>query len=324
MKAGCSDVTRFCGVTKSVGRNGTSSQIWEAALSNILVTGASGFIGTRLCTLLRERGDRAFAASKEISQNFDSCPFDLADANLIQTAVERADPDVIIHLAALGTVTGTDPKAYYDINALGTERLLDAMDKLGRRTRFILVSTAGVYGNQDASVLSEEMSPLPVHHYGFSKFIAERLTHMAADRHDITIVRPFNVIGKGQRGNFIVPKLVDHFHRRAPVVKLGNIDVTRDYINLDAACSVLIEAIDTPQTFNEVINLCSGRETSLRELIQHLTDITGHTIEIETVPQFTRANEVWHLVGSAVKLDRLLPNRLAPLPVREVLEEIVG
>lgn len=292
-------------------------------MSNIFVTGASGFIGARLCVLLRELGHTVFAASKEAATNPQDALFNLSDQESVTAAVQRANPDVIIHLAALGTVTGPDPKAYYDINALGTERLIKAMRSLGRRVRFILVSTAGVYGNQAAKVLSEEMAPLPVHHYGFSKFVAERLTLVVREHHDVTIVRPFNVIGRGQRGDFIVPKLVDHFVRRAPVVRLGNIDVTRDYINLDAACSVLIEAIGAERTFGEVINLCSGRPTSLRELITHLGELTGHDIEVEVAQEFTRSNEVWHLVGSTEKLDRLLPNRVAPLSVRDALKEIL-
>ncbi|TIW87753.1 MAG: NAD(P)-dependent oxidoreductase, partial [Mesorhizobium sp.] len=245
-------------------------------VSKILVTGASGFIGTRLCMLLREQGHTVFGASSG-AESFPQGPaFSLENSEAVWAAVAHSDPDIVIHLAALATVTGNEASAYYEINALGTERLIKAVDRLGRRTRLICVSTAGVYGNQPSNVLSEDMPPLPVHHYGLSKFVAERLTLLAAERHDITIVRPFNVIGKGQRADFIVPKLVDHFVRRAPVVRLGNVDVIRDYINLEAACSILIEAIEASATFGEVVNLCSGRGTKLRELLGELTALTGH------------------------------------------------
>ncbi|TPK35956.1 NAD(P)-dependent oxidoreductase [Mesorhizobium sp. B2-5-4] len=292
-------------------------------VSKILVTGASGFIGTRLCTLLREQGHTVFGVSSGAEPYPQGPNFSLENSEAVWAAVAHADPDIVIHLAALATVTGNKASAYYEINALGSERLIKAVDHLGRRIRFIFVSTAGVYGNQPSNVLSEDMPPLPVHHYGLSKFVAERLTVLAAERHDITIVRPFNVIGSGQRADFIVPKLVDHFIRRAPVVRLGNVDVIRDYINLDAACSILIEAIGAPATFGEVVNLCSGRGTKLRELLENLTELTGHEIEIEAAPEFTRKNEVWHLVGSVEKLDRLLPNRLPPLPVRDVLAQML-
>lgn len=293
-------------------------------MSRILVTGASGFVGTRLCALLRARGETVFEASSGLASGGSEATFSLDDSETVRAAVADADPEVVIHLAALATVTGNQAGLYYETNTLGTERMIRAVDELGRRVRFIFVSTAGVYGNQPSNVLSEEMPPLPVHHYGLSKFAAERLVAMAGARHDVTIVRPFNIIGRGQRPTFIVPKLVDHFRRRAPVVRLGNVDVIRDYIDLDAACSALIEAIRAPATFGEILNLCSGHGTTLRELIETLGALSDHSIEIEMAPEFARKNEVWHLVGSVAKLDRLLPGRQPPLPVRDVLADMLA
>ncbi len=217
---------------------------------------------------------------------------------------------------------------YYESNVLATENLFAAINEMGIRCRVLFVSTAGVYGNQATNVLNEELRPLPVSHYGLSKFVCERLASILGSAHDVTIARPFNVIGPGQNADFLVPKLIHHFAHRKPRILLGNLDPVRDYIDVAACCDALAGLLTKDEAIGETVNICSGQGSSVREMLSHLRELSGHDIEAVVSPDFVRKNEVWSLLGCARKLDSLLPNRYRGAPLRTILsamlDEAVG
>ncbi|WP_186037374.1 NAD-dependent epimerase/dehydratase family protein [Burkholderia gladioli] len=286
-------------------------------MASILITGISGFIGRYLASHLRAQGHEVLGTTMRGMDAQLVC--DLRERDQIDTVLRDTDPDVVIHLAALSSVTEGRTLQYYETNLIGTENLLLGLDAIGRRRRVIFVSTAGVYGNQPTNVLSEGLAPLPVSHYGISKYAAERLVLNFGERHDITITRPFNVIGVGQNGNFVVPKLVRHFAERAASIRLGRLDPVRDYIDVQSTCDIFARLIDEPKSFGEIVNICSGRGTSVRELLDILIRVSGHELEVISAPEFIRSNEVFSLLGDTTRLDALLPARQALLPVEDVI-----
>lgn len=286
-------------------------------MASVLITGVSGFIGRHLSELLVSRGHSVAGTTMRGMDGHHVC--DLRDRDQVQAVMEAVDPDVVLHLAALSSVTDGKSIEYYETNLIGTENVLQSLDAIGRRRRLIFVSTAGVYGNQPTNVLHEDLAPLPVSHYGISKFACERLVMNSSDRHDVTLARPFNVIGVGQNGNFVVPKLVRHFATRAPSIRLGRLEPVRDYIDVQSCCDILMRLIDEPRSHGQVLNVCSGRGTSVQQLLDILVEISGHRPEIVQAPEFIRANEVFSLLGSTAKLDALLLNRQALMPVEAVV-----
>lgn len=291
-------------------------------MSRILLTGGSGFIGNRLSEVLQARGyDVTRTSSAQTSEGLVQC--DLRDSEAVSRVVRDANPDIVIHCAAISSVTSNRGLDYYATNVIGTENLLTAITNLKQRVRFLFASTAGVYGNQSAAFLSEDMHALPVHHYGVSKFACEQIIRNFVDRLDFTIVRPFNIIGAAQTKTFVVPKVVMAFARAQPRILLGNIDVFRDYIELETACTIFVELLENNASIGETVNLCSGRSTSLRDLIDIVQHIAGYEIEIEQAPHFTRSAEVWRLVGNRDKLDRLISDKIVFRPLRESLLDIL-
>lgn len=290
-------------------------------MASILVTGATGFIGRYLVRQLDELGHDVVGTTTRPSERWLTC--DLTDSDRVFEVIKLIKPEVVIHLAALSSVTQGETLEYYATNLVGTENLLQAIASLEFRCRLIFVSTAGVYGNQETGVLSEDMSPLPVSHYGISKYACERLVSNFSDRIDMTIVRPFNVIGVGQSGGFIVPKLVEHFAKGALSIRLGRLEPVRDYIDVYSCIDILIGLIWQPASIGEVVNLCSGKGISVQELLNIITEISGHKIDVISAPEYMRANEVFSLLGSVEKLNLLLPNRTLPRPINEVLKEML-
>jgi nucleoside-diphosphate-sugar epimerase len=286
-----------------------------------LVTGISGFFGSVLADCLALRGYEVFGTTTG-TPTPGHYPCDIRDPAQVQSVFERLAPDVVVHCAAISSVTSNPPLDYYETNVIGTENILNAATKLQKPIRFIFISTAGVYGNQKVELLDEGLAPLPVHHYGMSKFCAERLVLMRSDVLDSTIIRPFNIVGPGQHASFIAPKLVAAFASGQRQLKLGNIDVYRDYIDLDLACATVVELIGSARSHGEVVNLCTGVGTSLRELLAILQGIAGYEIEIVSAEEFTRKDEVWKLLGSREKLDRLLGHPLHYAPLDETLRRM--
>ncbi|MBN3724962.1 NAD-dependent epimerase/dehydratase family protein [Burkholderia sp. Ac-20379] len=286
-------------------------------MASILITGISGFIGRYLAKHLQSQGHDVIGTTMQGMDGQRVC--DLRDRDQLDAVLRDTDPDVVIHLAALSSVTEGKTLQYYETNLIGTENLLQGLDAIGRRRRLIFVSTAGVYGNQPTGVLSEDLTPLPVSHYGISKYAAERLVFNFSDRHDITVTRPFNVIGVGQNGNFVVPKLVRHFAERAASIRLGRLDPVRDYIDVHSTCDIFARLIGEPKAIGATVNICSGRGTSVRELLDILVRVSGHEMEVISAPEFIRANEVFSLLGDTTRLDALLPQRHALMPVEEVI-----
>jgi GDP-6-deoxy-D-talose 4-dehydrogenase len=291
-------------------------------MANIFITGISGFIGSELARQMALAGHTVTGSSfTGGSKNHFKC--DIRKPEEILAVIEGAQPEIVIHAAALSSVTLGRTMDYYESNVLGTENVIAAVNALGGRRRLVFISTAGVYGNQKEEVLTEDLPPLPVSHYGMSKLVCERMLANVADAHDITIIRPFNIIGAGQNKSFIVPKLVQHFAERKQSVRLGNLDPVRDYIDVQTCCNIIAQLTMAPAAYGETVNLCAGTGTSVRDLLAVLSDLTQHSIEVIPAPEFMRKSEVWRLLGGATKLHRLLPQQISPRPFKDVLAEML-
>jgi GDP-6-deoxy-D-talose 4-dehydrogenase len=292
-------------------------------LAKVFITGISGFIGSELARQMALE-DHLVKGSSLTARIKTHIKCDIRKSSEILAAIASADPDIIIHTAALSSVTRGQTMDYYETNVLGTENVISAVDALGGRRRLIFVSTAAVYGNQKVEVLTEDLRPLPVSHYGMSKLVCERMIANASENHDITIVRPFNILGPGQDVNFIVPKLVQHFFDRKLTIRLGHLDPVRDYIDVQSCCNMIAQLSLNPQAIGETVNLCSGRGTSVRALLSELSELTQHSIKVIAAPEFTRKFEVWRLLGGVEKLHTLLPHIVKLRPFREVLLEMLS
>ena len=146
---------------------------------------------------------------------------DLTEPEAVTAEVLRVAPDYVVHLAAISFVAHHDQLALYGVNVFGTLNLLEALARLPVSPRRVLIaSSANVYGNALVSPISEDMPPAPVNHYAASKLVMEHLARTYSDRLRIMIVRPFNYTGVGHSLDFLIPKLVDHFAKRAAQIEL--------------------------------------------------------------------------------------------------------
>jgi GDP-6-deoxy-D-talose 4-dehydrogenase len=165
-------------------------------MATIFITGITGFVGKELAKQFTFEGHSVFGSSFT-AEDKQSIKLDIRNFKEVFEAFQHIQPDIVIHSAALSSVTQGRTMEYYESNVLGTENVIDALNSLGGRRRLVFLSTAGVYGNQSAEILSEELNLKPVSHYGMSKLVCERMLANIINHHDVTIVRPFNIIGAG-------------------------------------------------------------------------------------------------------------------------------
>jgi len=190
--------------------------------------------------------------------------------------------DCVFHLAARVSVPESElyPREYNDVNVGGTVALTEAIRDAGVQ-RIVLASSATVYGPQPRQPVPESAWPHPQAPYAVSKLAAEHYIFALGELYKISTValRIFNAYGPGQRVPPVHAPVIPHFVRclqsGASLVIHGDGRQTRDFVYIDDVVDMLIAASDATNVDRKVINVGSGEETSLDELVQALSDITG-------------------------------------------------
>lgn len=284
-----------------------------------LITGIQGFTGRYMAAELEANGYEVIGLGSQPSDDAGYHQVDLGDAQGLRTLLAQLQPDVVVHLAALAFVGHGVADAFYQVNLIGTRNLLEAIAASGKTPECVLLaSSANVYGNASEGMLNEQNPTAPANDYAVSKLAMEHMARLWQPRLPIVITRPFNYTGVGQAENFLLPKIVSHFRRKAEVIELGNLDVWRDFSDVRALVSAyrgLIEAKPVGRT----VNVSSGVTYSLREVIEMCSDISGQSIRVEVNPAFVRANEVKTLCGDNRLLRTLVADWQTP-PLRHTLE----
>ncbi|WP_297840709.1 GDP-mannose 4,6-dehydratase [Pseudomonas sp.] len=284
-----------------------------------LITGIHGFTGRYMAEELQANGYEVIGLGSQSSEDENYHQVDLADGPALCSLLAQIQPDVVVHLAALAFVGHGAAEAFYQVNLIGTRNLLVAIADCGKELDCVLLaSSANVYGNASAGLLTESTPPSPANDYAVSKLAMEHMANLWQGRLPLVITRPFNYTGVGQADNFLLPKIVSHFRRKAEKIELGNLDVWRDFSDVRALVQAyrgLIEAKPLGQT----VNVSSGTAYSLREVIEMCKFSTGQDIQVEVNPAFVRANEVKTLCGDNSLLRSLLPGWKTP-----ALDETLG
>ncbi|AJQ97341.1 GDP-mannose 4,6-dehydratase [Gynuella sunshinyii] len=273
---------------------------------SILITGAKGFTGRHLRRHLEALGYDVYGTCFSTTNDAHLIQCDLLDEDEVNAVVQRLLPSYVIHLAAISFVGENNSELFYKVNILGTENLLKALAALKHKPqKVVIASSAAVYGNQNASVLDENMRSVPVNHYGISKLGTELLARTFFEQLDIIITRPFNYTGPGQPAHFLIPKIVQHFVEKKPVIELGNLHIYREFNDIRMVVDVY-ERLLKSGISSDIVNVCSGNLTSLLEVIEFMKRLTGHKIEVAVNPLFVRANEIERLSGSTQRLHSLV------------------
>jgi nucleoside-diphosphate-sugar epimerase len=297
-------------------------------MKRVLITGADGFTGRYLAPLLTAGGYTVHGMAPHLP----TAPVegvaqmhvvDLTDAASLVAAVGAARPEYVVHLGGISFVVG-DAEPMYQVNLLGTRKLLEALAALPEAPRAVLLaSSANVYGNSTEGVLDETTPPAPANDYAVSKLAMEHVARLYAARLPLIVCRPFNYTGVGQAESFLLPKIVAHVRRRAPSIELGNLDVARDFSDVRDVASIYAQLLEEPKAAGKTLNVCSGRAFTLREVLAMTEEVSGWPMELRVNADLMRSNEVKILLGSRARLDALLSTKRQGIPLRDTLRWMI-
>ena len=244
---------------------------------HVLVTGGAGFVGATLVRQLVERGHRI-----RVLDNYttgDPAHLDGVDAELVEgdirdeAALDKAlaDVDAVMHLAAAGSVVKSieDPVTNFDVNVLGTFRVLDAARRAGVE-RTVQASTGGALIGDATPPVNENSLPKPISPYGASKLAGEGYAHAFAKSYGLrTIALRFaNVYGPwSARKQGAMNVFFKALHTGEPLVIYGDGTSSRDYIHVDDISTALRLALEAPGIpGGTVLHVASGVETTISDL----------------------------------------------------------
>jgi GDP-4-dehydro-6-deoxy-D-mannose reductase len=248
-------------------------------MRRLLVTGLSGFVGPHV------RAALGSGVGSGWTLHAPEATYDLRLTASLDALLSTGPPDAVLHLAAQSFVPAafSDPRSTFEINFGGTLNLLEALKRAGFRGRFVYVSSGDVYGLVPETELpvSESRPPNPRNPYAVSKVAAEALCLQwsASEGLDAVIARPFNHIGPGQDERFVVASFARQVammraRLQAPTLDVGDVDVTRDFTDVDDVVRAYFALIERGRT-GEIYNVASGCEIVVRDLLLRLCRIGG-------------------------------------------------
>lgn len=284
---------------------------------SVLLTGAGGFIGSRLCERLVEEGAsvRAFVRytsraeigllellPAEIHEKIEIIRGDLRDNNAVEQAAEGTD--TIFHLGALISIpySYVHPVETVQTNVIGTLNILEACRKHG--SKLVHTSTSEVYGTALRVPIDEDHPLQGQSPYSASKIGADKLVesyYRSFDVPSITI-RPFNTYGPGQSNRAVIPTIITQA-LSGDVVRLGNLDAIRDFTYLDDTVEGFLLAGQVGLWDGETYNLGSGEEISIGSIAELIFKIMGKQPQIQVEQSRLRPekSEVLRLISGNQK-----------------------
>ena len=286
-----------------------------------LVTGGAGFLGAALANRLAAEGhqvhvldDLSNGDAARLDPRVGFTKGDTDNVPLLWSLLQNVD--CVYHLAARVSVPQSilHPREYARVNVGGTVSLMEAMRDTGVG-RVIFTSSGAVYGNQPRQPVREDDPPHPDDPYAVSKWSAEQYIRTIGDLWGLETValRVFNAYGPGQSLPVshapVVPRFLQQALTNGSIVIFGDGRQTRDYIYVDDVVAALVAAATAPGIDRAIINIGSGRETSIIDLIGHIEHATGRRANVIQNP--AKSGGVPHLAAEISRAQTLLGFRPA-------------
>lgn len=262
-----------------------------------LITGGLGFIGNELARQLLARGREVVIVDnrRRVAPRLaDLATVRVIEADLTDSAATRRAftglrPQNVFHLAAIHYIPecNADPALALRVNVEATQNVLDAALAAGAQ-HLLTASTGAIYADAP-DALAETARVAPVDIYGWSKVFAEELARWRAARDGtrVTVCRFFNNYGPRETNRHIIPEILDQL-RRGNELRLGTTNTRRDYIHTRDTAEALIRLSDLPPERERTVNIGTGVDASVDELVVLLGELLGRSLRVKHDPARVR------------------------------------
>ena len=266
----------------------------------VLVTGAEGFIGSHLAEELLTAGANVRALVHynpfgrwgwlhEHAGDIDIRAGDVRDAERVAQVAEGVD--VIFHLAALVGIPYSyeAPESYVQTNIMGTHNLLQAARRAGV-SRYVQTSTSEVYGSALRVPIDEDHPLQPQSPYSASKIGADMLAlsfHHAFEL-PVAVVRPFNTYGPRQSARAVIPAILGQIYAGSKEIEIGATSPKRDFNYVTDTAKGFIAIAECDRALGQVVNIGSGREIAIGDLIELMIEVSGRDVRTVRAPERIR------------------------------------
>ncbi|EPG1638995.1 GDP-mannose 4,6-dehydratase [Pseudomonas aeruginosa] len=308
-------------------------------MPRVLLTGANGFVGKILTQRLRDAGYHVTALSSSEPQLGHPADqqrvCDIRDAEGVRQAVAQVRPSHVIHLAAVSHVPTSfqDPLGTWQTNVMGSMNLLEAL-RLEAPEAFVLFSSSSeVYGAafKSGQEVDEYTRCQPLNPYAASKVAAESaFNEYFRQGLKGVIARPFNHIGAQQSPNFVTASFSRQIAlieagQQEPVLKVGNLEAKRDFLDVQDVCSAYLELLklaDSTQEYPRCMNIASGRSLKIREVLDTLLSLSQASIQVAQDPERLRPSDIPVAIGNSTALTRSTGWQ-PQIPLQQTLRELL-
>ena len=288
----------------------------------VMVTGATGFVGSHVVAGLTSGGIDVVAVSRNLEDQDNVVPTppvrsvagDLTDPGFVHELIGSTRPDIVLHLAAVTrpdrtevAVAGSSGLGGYGGTLQATSNLVEALIATSPTTRLVLLSSSAVYGQPASLPIDEQAEVRPVTAYGVSKAAQELVARRAhwAGALQVVVLRAFNLIGPGMPDNLLLGnvalQLIGGADGDHPMLEVGNLESRRDYLDVRDVAAALITVAAHPDP-PDLANVASGHSWSGKEVVDKMVAIGGRAVEIRQTSARRQANDVLEQIGDARRL----------------------
>lgn len=261
-------------------------------MKDVLIFGASGFVGSYLSREFIEHGYNVFGSDKVRSETLPSGvkfePADLIDSEAVEKLVNKISPDIIVNLAAISSVGASwnVPQLTMQVNVIGALNIMEAARKGVKNPKILFVGSSEEYVVSDFPI-NEERQLDAGNPYGISKVTQEQFAKLYKEQYGLKVycVRPFNHTGVGQRDSFVLPSFCKQVaeiekSRNFGNIKVGNLTVKRDFSHVKdivRAYRMIVES----ENCDIIYNVGSGIAYSLEDMLRYIIEMSSQKIEVE-------------------------------------------
>lgn len=274
-----------------------------------LITGSSGFIGSHLTAELEANGYEVVRC--DLKETKDTVAMDIMNPEMIQSVLEKHQPDVIINMAGQANVglSWKKPQLTVQLNTVGLINILETVRAVNPKIRVIAVGSSDEYGNlkEIGANVTEDIPVKPITPYAISKQAQELFAQLYVRSYgmDICMIRLFNLGGPGQAKGYMISDFASGIAEveagKKEFMSVGNLESARDFTHVKDACRAVRLIVEKGHT-GEVYNISSGTTHKAQEVLDKLVGMANKSIEVKQDPARMRPSDTPVVCGNHDKL----------------------